>query len=96
MWEAGVHILLGKTQLAQDSPNTQDAEASLLSGIRVAQHQGAKFLELRAATVLARYWHDTGKTNEARSLLAPIHGWFTEGFDAPDLQDAQALLKSLT
>jgi predicted ATPase len=57
--------------------------------------QSAKLWELRAATSLARLWRDQGKRTEARGLLAPIYGWFTEGFDTPDLKEAQALLEEL-
>ena len=58
----------------------------------VARHQGAKSFELRAATSLARLWADRGERDRARDLLAPVHAWFTEGFDTPDLRDAAALL----
>jgi len=92
MWEAGVHIVLGKTLLAQDAQNQNKAEASLQRAIRVAQHQGAKSLELRAATSIARLWQSQGKRCEARDLLTPIYGWFTEGFDAVDLKEAKAVL----
>jgi class 3 adenylate cyclase/predicted ATPase len=95
MWEAGVHILLGKTLLAQDSPNAQEAEASLHRGNRVAQRQGAKSLELRATTSIARLWQSQGKRREARDLLVPIYDWFTEGFDTPDLIEAKKLLNAL-
>ncbi len=61
----------------------------------VARHQGAKFLELRAATSLARLWRDQRQTHEARDLLAPKYGWFTEGFDTADLKDAKALREEL-
>ncbi len=57
--------------------------------------QSAKFRELRAATRLARLWHSQGKTTEAHDLLAPIYGWFTEGFDTADLNDAKSLLNEL-
>ncbi len=57
--------------------------------------QSAKFWELRAATRLARLWHSQGKTTEAHDLLAPIYGWFTEGFDSADLNDAKSLLNEL-
>jgi predicted ATPase len=57
--------------------------------------QEAKSLELRAATSLSRLWQQQGKREEARQLLAPIYGWFTEGFDTADLQEAQALLEEL-
>jgi predicted ATPase len=61
----------------------------------MAQTQNARTLELRAATGLARLWHQQGKRAEARQLLAPIYGWFTEGFDTTDLQEAKALLEEL-
>jgi predicted ATPase len=57
--------------------------------------QNAKSLELRASTSLARLWRDQGKRSEARELLAPICGWFTDGFDTPDLKAAKALLEEL-
>ena len=71
------------------------AEASFRTAINVAQRQSAKLWELRAATSLARLWRDQGKRTEARDLLAPIYGWFTEGFDTPDLKEAKALLEEL-
>jgi predicted ATPase len=58
--------------------------------------QGAKMWELRAATSLARLWRDHGRRTEARDLLAPLYGWFTEGFDNADLKDAKALLDELS
>jgi predicted ATPase len=61
----------------------------------VARQQEAKSLELRAAMSLARLWQHQGKRTEARELLAPIYGWFTEGFDTADLQEAKALLEAL-
>jgi predicted ATPase len=63
--------------------------------LTVAREQQAKSWELRASTSLARLWRDQGKRTEARDLLAPIYGWFTEGFDTPDLKDAKALLDQL-
>jgi predicted ATPase len=68
------------------------AEDSHCQALTVARHQSAKFWELRAAFDLARLWRDQGKRAEARDLLAPIYGWFTEGFDTPVLQEAKALL----
>ena len=62
---------------------------------QVAKWQRAKLWELRAATSLARLWRDQGKRGEARVLLAPIYGWFTEGFDTPVLKDAKSLLDRL-
>jgi len=63
--------------------------------IDVAQSQSAKGLELRAAASLARLWRDQGKPQQARELLAPVYGWFTEGFDTLDLKEAKALLDEL-
>ena len=75
--------------------NDQAAQLAYLEAIAVAQVQQAKSLELRAAMALARLWRDRGKRDEARDLLAPIYGWFTEGFNTPDLEEAKALLNSL-
>jgi predicted ATPase len=71
------------------------AEASFREAITVAQRQSANTWELKAATSLARLWRDQGKRTEARHLLAPIYGWFTEGFDTVDLKEAKALLEEL-
>ena len=71
------------------------AEASFRDAIAVAQQQSAKFFELRAALDLARHWDAQGKHDDARDLLAPIYGWFTEGFDTLDLKEAKALLDKL-
>ncbi len=70
--------------------------AKFSAAIDVARAQEAKWWELRAATSLSRLWQTQGKTKEARDLLAPIYGWFTEGFDTPDLKDARALLDELS
>ncbi len=71
------------------------AEASYQEAIAIAQQQSAKLWELRAASSLARLWRDQGKRAEARDPLAPVYGWFTEGFGTPVLQDAKALLAEL-
>jgi tetratricopeptide (TPR) repeat protein len=71
------------------------AERHYRQAIAVAERQSAKLFQLRASTSLARLWRDQGKREEARELLGPIYGWFTEGFDAPDLKDAKALWKEL-
>jgi len=82
-------------------PNTQaaveqEAEECFLKAIAIAQKQQAKSLELRAVASLARLWQQQGKTTEARRILAEIYGWFTEGFDTKDLQEAKTLLEELS
>jgi predicted ATPase len=72
------------------------AESSFREAISLAQLQSAKFFELCAALDLARLWRDQGKVSEARELLAPVYGWFTEGFDTRDLKEAKALLGELS
>jgi tetratricopeptide (TPR) repeat protein len=72
------------------------AEQHYRQAIVVAERQSAKLLQLRASVSLARLWRDQGKRTEARDLLGPVYNWFTEGFDAPDLKDARALLDELT
>ncbi len=85
----------------QNSPESgvrspaSEAEECFLRAIDIARKQQAKSLELRAATSLARLWHQQGKKAAARALLAPVYQWFTEGFDTADLQDAKALLDEL-
>jgi predicted ATPase len=81
--------------LRQSSPNTDAAEASLRKALEVAGLQCAKGWELRAATSLARVLGDQGKRDEARDFLAPVYGWFTEGFDTRDFKEAKALLDAL-
>ena len=71
------------------------AERNYCQALAIAERQSAKLFQLRSAASLARLWHDQGKRTEARDLLAPICGWFTEGFDTPVLQDAKALLDEL-
>jgi tetratricopeptide (TPR) repeat protein len=90
--EAEMHRMRG-TLLLSINEHTA-AEESYGRALTVARRQHAKFWELRAALDLARFWHDQGKRTEARDLLAPIYGWFTEGFDTPVLQDAKALSTS--
>lgn len=72
-----------------------EAESCYHQAIEIAQQQSAKSWELRAATSLARLWQQQCKRAEARQMLAGIYGWFTEGFDTPDLKDAKALLDEL-
>ena len=78
------------------SPGEAEAEACFLKAIEIARTQQAKSLELRAAISLARLWQQQGKRAEAHELLSEIYGWFTEGFDTKDLQEAKALLESLS
>jgi predicted ATPase len=81
--------------LRQTTPDATQAEACFQQSLTIARRQQAKSWELRAAMSLARLWQQQGKPAEARALLAPIYGWFTEGFDTADLQEAKALLKAL-
>ena len=75
--------------------HTEAAEQLYCKALNIAQDQEAKLWELRAAVSLARLRRDQGRRAEARDLLAPVYGWFTEGFDTPDLQGAKALLDEL-
>jgi adenylate cyclase len=74
----------------------EEVERALRRALEIAEEQGAFLLKLRAATSLAQFWLDGGKRDEARELLAPVYGWFTEGFDTRDLREAKALLDDLT
>jgi predicted ATPase len=94
-WEAELHRLRGELLLAQGTDNATEAESCFHQALDVARHQQAKSWELRAAMSLAHLWQQQGKGPEARELLAPIYGWFTEGFDTADLQEAKALLNEL-
>jgi predicted ATPase len=93
-WKAELHRLTGTVLLAQNK--LDEGQASLQQAIRIAQAQQAKSLELRAATSLARLWGEQGRRSEAHALLAPLYGWFSEGFDTADLKDAKVLLAELT
>jgi predicted ATPase len=75
--------------------NDELAEADFRDAIALAREMSAKAWELRAAMSLARLWCDQGKRAEARDLLTPVYGWFTEGFDTADLKEAKALLDEL-
>src|SRR5262249_22107588 len=94
-WEAEVYRLRGVLLLRQTGTPQAEAEAWLQQALDVARRREAKALELRAAMSLARLWQQQGRCAEARDLLAPIFGWFTEGFDTADLQEAKALLEAL-
>jgi class 3 adenylate cyclase/predicted ATPase len=95
-WEAEIHRLRGVLLLQQPGTSQAEAEAWLQRALDVARRQEAKSLELRAAMSLSRLWQQQGKQAEARALLTPVYGWFTEGFDTADLQEAKALLEALS
>jgi predicted ATPase len=84
-----------KGQLLLRQGHTEAAEELYRKALGIAAEQGAKLWELRAAASLARLRRDQGRHTEARDLLAPVYGWFTEGFDTPDLKEAKALLDTL-
>jgi predicted ATPase len=90
-----VHMLHAHLMVQQSRPDLDRAEASLRMAIDVAQAQSAKGWELRATNSLTRLWRDQGKRQQAHDLLAPVYGWFTEGFDTLDLKEAKALLEQL-
>ena len=93
---AELHRLKGELALQLALPEAaREAERCFHDAIEIARRQHAKSWELRTATSLARLWRSQGKNNQARELLAPVYGWFTEGFDTPDLRDARALLDTL-
>jgi predicted ATPase len=94
-WAAELYRLKGKLLLQAVAAERQ-AETCFHQALEVARRQQAKLLELRAAMSLSRLWQRQGKRAEAYDLLAPIYGWFTEGFDTADLQEAKALLEGLS
>ena len=96
MYEAELYRVKGELLLVQDSANTLEAEHSFRTAIEVARCQAGKSLELRATMSLAQLLDKQGKREEARTMLADIYGWFTEGFDTADLKDAKALLDELS
>jgi predicted ATPase len=93
--EAEVNRLAGEIALRSPQPDTAKAEAYFQRALAIARQQQAKSWELRAAMSMARLWRDQSKRDEARDLLAPVYGWFTEGFDTLDLEEAKALLEKL-
>jgi predicted ATPase len=95
-WEAELHRLKGALLLLLQNEDVSQAEACFQQALDVARSQQAKSLELRAALSLSRLWQQQGQRTTVRELLAPIYGWFTEGFDTPDMQEAQALLTELS
>jgi class 3 adenylate cyclase/predicted ATPase len=95
-YEAEVHRIAGEIALMSPEPDAAKAEACFEQALAVARAQQAKSWELRAALSMARLWREQGKRDEAREILAPVYGWFTEGFDTLDLKQAKALLDELT
>jgi predicted ATPase len=95
-FEADVYRIAGEIALKAPKPDAAKAEAYFERALAIARQQQAKSWELRAAMSMARLWRDQGKREEARDLLAPVYGWFTEGFDTLDLKDAKVLLDELT
>jgi predicted ATPase len=92
-WEAELHRLEGIALAGLN--RLEEGQRALEEALRIARRQQAKSYELRAATSLARLWGEQGRRAEARDLLAPVYGWFTEGFDTADLKEAKALLDQL-
>ena len=93
--EAEANRIAGEIALMSPEPDAAKAEAYFERALAVARQQQAKSWELRAAMSMARLWRDQGKPQQARELLAPVYGWFTEGFDTLDLKEAKALLEEL-
>ncbi|HXW30932.1 MAG TPA: adenylate cyclase, partial [Xanthobacteraceae bacterium] len=93
--EAEVHRVAGEIALKSPEPDVEKAETYFERALAVARQQQTKSWELRAAMSMARLWRSQGKPQQARELLAPVYGWFTEGFDTRDLKEAKALLDEL-
>jgi predicted ATPase len=94
LYVSEIHRLRGVFLRSLGSP-AEEVESALRTALQIAGEQGAFLLKLRASTSLARLWRDQGKVQQARELLAPVYGWFTEGFDTRDLKEAKALLEEL-
>jgi predicted ATPase len=94
-YDAELYRVKGELLLAESADNHSEAEACFRQALDMARGQQAKWWELRAAMSLSRLWQQQGKRQEAHKLLAPVYGWFTEGFDTADLQEARTLLDEL-
>jgi predicted ATPase len=94
-WEPEIGRVAGEIALKSPQPDAAKAQEYFERALAVARQQQAKSWELRAAMSLARLWRDQGKVQQARELLAPVYGWFTQGFDTRDLKEAKALLEEL-
>jgi predicted ATPase len=95
-YQAEAHRNAGEIALLAPNSDAREAEEHFERALAVARQQQAKSWELRASMTLARLWRDQGKVQQARELLIPVYGWFTEGFDTRDLKDAKALLETLS
>jgi predicted ATPase/DNA-binding winged helix-turn-helix (wHTH) protein len=95
-WEAELYRLKGELLFRLPLPTIPQAEACFQQALDVARRQQAKALELRVALSLSRLWQWQGKRDQARQLLTEVYGWFTEGFETPDLQEARAWLEAFT
>ena len=93
--EAEIHRTAGEIALMSSKPDAAKAQTHFERALEIARAQQARSWELRAAISLGRLWRDQGKRAEARNLLAPVYGWFTEGFDTLDLKEATALLEEV-
>jgi predicted ATPase len=93
--ESDIHRTAGEIALMSSEPDAAKAQAYFVRALEIARAQQIRSWELRAATSLARLWRDQGRRAEAHDLLAPVSGWFTEGFDTRDLKEARALLEEL-
>ena len=93
--DAGLYCLKGNLLLRRSAEHHAEAESCFRQALEIARHHQGKSLELLAAMSLARLWQRQGKLAEAHALLAPIYGWFTEGFDTANLQEAKVLLEAL-
>jgi predicted ATPase len=94
-WEGDIYRMAGEIALLSPERDTMKAESYFQRALGVGRRQQAKSWELRAAMSMARLWRDQGKWQQAHDLLAPVYGWFTEGFDTLDLREAKALLEQL-
>jgi predicted ATPase len=94
-FEAEINRIAGEIVRLSPGQDAPKAEGFFEQALAVASKQGAKSWELRAATSMARLWCEKGKRQQARDLLAPVYGWFNEGFDTQDLKEAKALLEEL-
>jgi len=95
VWAVEVQRLAGEVALLSPRADATEAQTHFECALATARQQQTKSWQLRASMSLARLWRDQGKTQQVRQLLAPVYGWFTEGFDTRDLKDAKALLEEL-